>query len=145
MGTLRENILNCLKDLKGSGKFISVHTTEFQFPGLEVNGVGEIAYPINEMQAKALIQVAQKAPFGKGSETIVDSNVRSASEIDASQLNFKGERWAAFSKRCLLCHLYQGFGLHFINRIRNFAYTIYFQPGKLKRCFVHTHKLTAAL
>ena len=101
MGHLKENILNCLKDLKGSGKFISVHTTEFQFPGLEVNGVGEIAYPINEMQAKALIQVAQKAPFGKGSETIVDSTVRSASEIDASQLIFKGDRWAAFLNKII--------------------------------------------
>ena len=101
MGNLKENILNCLKDLKGSGKFISVHTAEFQFPGLEVKGVGEIAYPINEMQAKALIQVAQKAPFGKGSETIVDSTVRRASEIDASQLTFKGDRWAAFLNKII--------------------------------------------
>lgn len=96
MDNLKENILNWLKDLKGSGKFLIVHKTEFQFPGLEVNGVGEIAYPINEMQAKALIQVAQKAPFGKGGETFVDSTVRSANEIDASQLTFNGNRWSAF-------------------------------------------------
>ena len=96
MDHLKEDILSCLKDLKGSGKFISVHTTDFQFPGLEVNGVGEIAYPINEMQANALIQVAQKAPFGKGSKTIVDNTVRSTSEIDASQLTFNGKSWAVF-------------------------------------------------
>lgn len=93
MNHLKENILNCLKDLKGSGKFISVHTTEFQFPGLEVDGVGEIAYPINEVQAKALIQAAHKAPFGKGSETIVDNNVRSAWEIYGDKLTFNGNRW----------------------------------------------------
>lgn len=48
MDHVKVNILNCLKDLKGSGKFISTHKTAFQFPGLEVKGVGEIAYPINE-------------------------------------------------------------------------------------------------
>lgn len=95
MDNLKENILNCLKDLKGSGKFISVKTTEFLFPGLEVDGVGEVAYPINEVQAKALIQVAHKALFGKGSETILDNNVRSAWEIDANKLTFSGSRWAA--------------------------------------------------
>lgn len=94
MNNLKENILNCLIDLKGSGKFISVQTTEFQFPGLEIDGVGEIAYPINKVQAKALIQVAHKALFGKGSETILDNNVRSAWEIDADKLSFKGSRWA---------------------------------------------------
>ena len=102
MDNLKENILSCLKDLKGSGKFISFHTTEFQFPGLEVNGVGEIAYPINEMQAKALIEVAKKAPFGQGSETIIDSTVRSAYEIDNSKLNFNGSRWTAFLNKIIV-------------------------------------------
>ena len=101
MNNLRENILNCLKDLKGSGKFISVQTTEFQFPGLEVKGLGEIAYPINEIQAKALIQAARKAPFGKGSETIVDNNVRSAWEIDADELTFNGNRWTKLIDKIL--------------------------------------------
>ncbi|HEY5392491.1 MAG TPA: hypothetical protein VIJ57_10280, partial [Hanamia sp.] len=101
MNHLKEDILNCLKDLKGSGKFISVHTMEFQFPGLEVDGVGEVAYPINEAQAKALIQAAHKAPFGKGSETIVDKNVRSAWEIDAEKLTFNGNRWAKLLDKIL--------------------------------------------
>ncbi|MET4082637.1 hypothetical protein ABIB40_002597 [Pedobacter sp. UYP30] len=101
MGDLKENILNCLKDLKGSGRFISVHTAEFQFPGLEVDGVGEISYPINETQARALIKVAEKAPFGKGSETIVDTTVRSACEIDANKLTFNGDSWANFLEKIL--------------------------------------------
>ena len=101
MNHLKENILNCLKDLKGSGKFISMNTTEFQFPGLEVKGVGEIAYPLNETQAKVLIQAAHKAPFGKGSETIVDNNIRSGWEIDADKLTFNGNRWAKLTDKIL--------------------------------------------
>ncbi len=110
MKHLKENILNCLKDLKGSGKFISVQTTEFLFPGMEVDGVGEIAYPINETQAKALIKVAHKAPFGKGSETILDNNVRSAWEIDVAKLTFKGNRWAGFIDK-ILHNIKPGLGL----------------------------------
>ena len=101
MNNYREDILNCLTNLKGSGKFISVQTTKFVFPGLEVNGVGEIAYPVNEVQARALIQVAHKAPFGKGSETILDNNVRSAWEIDADKLAFNGSRWAGVLDKIL--------------------------------------------
>jgi hypothetical protein len=101
MSPFKQNILNCLKDLKGSGKFITAHTTEFQFPELETKGVGEIAYPINQNQAKALIDVAHKAPFGKGSKTIVDKSVRSAWEIDASELVFKGSRWNSFLDKIL--------------------------------------------
>ena len=99
MDSFKKAVVACLKELKGSGKFISVHTADFVFPGLHVAGVGEIAYPLSEAQAKALIQVARKAPFGIGSETLVDQNVRSAWEIDAGQLHFTGDRWGAFLKK----------------------------------------------
>ncbi|MBL0026305.1 MAG: hypothetical protein IPO98_15525 [Saprospiraceae bacterium] len=51
--------------------------------------MGELAYPINEIQAHALISVAHKAPFGKGHETLIDPTVRSAWEINDSQLIFE--------------------------------------------------------
>jgi hypothetical protein len=101
MDHLKEDILSCLKDIKGSGKFISAYSTEFLFPGLEVQGVGEISYPVNNEQAKALIQVAHKAPFGKGSETILDNSVRSGWEIDADKLKFNNNRWAVFLNKIL--------------------------------------------
>ncbi|MEC3965804.1 2OG-Fe(II) oxygenase [Flagellimonas halotolerans] len=96
MNQLKKNILICLQDIKGSGKFASIRTADFIFPGLEVETVGEVAYPINQFQAKALIQVAHKAPFGKGSQTIVDNNVRSAWEIDADKLHFNNPNWNGF-------------------------------------------------
>ncbi|MBX2924446.1 MAG: 2OG-Fe(II) oxygenase [Chitinophagaceae bacterium] len=96
MQQLKKNILACLQQLKGSGKFASVHTAGFLFPGLEVEGVGEIAYPINKPQAKALIEAARKAPFGKGSETILDNSVRSAWEINADKLSFNNPEWSNF-------------------------------------------------
>jgi hypothetical protein len=94
-------ILDCLKNIKGSGSFVSSSTAAFIFPGLEVDDLGELSYPINESQAKALISRAHKAPFGKGSQTILDNKVRSAWEIDAGMLKFKGNQWPAFLNRIL--------------------------------------------
>ncbi|MGK2863151.1 MAG: 2OG-Fe(II) oxygenase [Chitinophagaceae bacterium] len=101
MQQLKKDILDCLHHLKGSGKFASIHTSDFVFPGLAVEGVGEIAYPVNEFQARVLIQSAHKAPFGKGSHTIVDSNVRSAWEIDAGKLSFSSPAWENFLKKII--------------------------------------------
>ncbi|MGS2764034.1 2OG-Fe(II) oxygenase [Sinomicrobium sp. M5D2P9] len=101
MNQLKKNILICLQDMKGSGKFASIRTADFLFPGLEVETVGEIAYPINQFQTKALIQVAHKAPFGKGNQTIVDNNVRSAWEIDADKLHFNNPDWNGFLEKAI--------------------------------------------
>lgn len=101
MEQLKKNILDCLQELKGSGKFASIHTADFLFPGLEVEGLGEISYPVNQLQAKALIQVAHKAPFGKGSQTILDNEVRSAWEIDAEELRFNSPTWDDFLNKAI--------------------------------------------
>jgi hypothetical protein len=101
MNDFNTGILDCLNNIKGSGFFVSSSTATFIFPGLEVDRVGELSYPINELQAKALISQAHKAPFGKGSQTILDDKVRSAWEIDASRLKFKGNQWPTFLDRIL--------------------------------------------
>lgn len=101
MKNIKESILNSLTNLKGSGKFVSAHQSEFIFPGLEVEGFGEIAYPVNAAQANGLIAIAQKAPFGKGNQTLVDTTVRNTWEIDAAKLTFHNSRWADFLNKAI--------------------------------------------
>ncbi len=96
MDILQQAVRKCLQEITGSGKFASTHTASFLLPGLSVDGAGEVSFPIGEQQAKALIGVARKAAFGKGRETIVDSNVRSAWEIDADKLHFHNPEWVRF-------------------------------------------------
>jgi hypothetical protein len=96
MKKIDQEILNCLEQIKGKGTFVCNHTANFLFPNLEINGFGELAYPINDWQAKGLISIAQKAPFGKGDQTIIDEKVRSAWEIDAKLLQFNGDTWNRF-------------------------------------------------
>ncbi len=87
--------------IKGNGSFVTSHSAPFVFPGLSVQDLGEIAYPINALQAKALIQAAHKAPFGKGSQTLVDDTVRRAWEIDPEKLSFEGPQWDGFLQKVL--------------------------------------------
>lgn len=101
MRDIGTDLLENLKLIKGNGSFVTSQVAPFIFSGLAVQGLGEIAYPINSLQANALIQVAHKAPFGQGSQTIYDDAVRSAWEIDAEELHFNGQQWEKFLAKAL--------------------------------------------
>lgn len=97
-----KKIIDCLKEIKGFGSFACSGIQPFVFPGLEVAGVGELSYPFSEQQTRELIKIARKAPYGKGSETLFDNEVRSAWEIDATALKFHGAKWIAFLNKVLV-------------------------------------------
>jgi hypothetical protein len=44
-------------------------------------------------QAEQLIAVAEQAPYGRGGETLVDTNVRRTWQVDAARLRLGGKRW----------------------------------------------------
>jgi len=96
MSIIREQLLDKLSEIKSSGSFLSTGTRSFVFPGLTVRGGDEIGFPVNPVQIKEIIKVAHKAPFGKGSETVLDTTVRSAWEIDASEIAFNNKDWNNF-------------------------------------------------
>ena len=62
-------------------------------PVLEVDGVGLLAFPVPEVQVRALIEVAERAPYGKGAETLVDTSVRDCWQIDAARVRLGGRAW----------------------------------------------------
>lgn len=55
MKNLEFDLLDSLNLIEGNGSFVTSHSESFVFPGLSVEDIGEIAYPINELMAKALI------------------------------------------------------------------------------------------
>ncbi|HTE23631.1 2OG-Fe(II) oxygenase [Flavitalea sp.] len=96
MSDFNQQILGVLKKISGSGSFVSAGAEPFIFPGMTVRDIGEISFPVNATQAQALIGKARKAPFGKGSKTVLDTNIRSAWEIDADNVNFENSNWPKF-------------------------------------------------
>ena len=95
-------ILELLSEIKSDGTYISHGSADFVLPGLNINGFGELALPVTELQAQNLIKVAHKAPFGKGSQTIVDEKVRNTWEIDAANLTFKNPQWDTWLQEILV-------------------------------------------
>jgi len=94
MNQKEKDILAILGSINSAGSFSSSGTFDFITPGLKVKEFGEIGFPFNKTQAKELIKFAKKAPFGKGSETVLDENIRKSWAIDASQISFNNKKWS---------------------------------------------------
>jgi predicted 2-oxoglutarate/Fe(II)-dependent dioxygenase YbiX len=87
-------LLALLDKIKTSGTFSASGTLPSIPPGLKVKGMGHIALPFLEHQAKALIELSQQSPYGRGEETIYDTNVRHSWQIAAEDFELTNPQWA---------------------------------------------------
>jgi hypothetical protein len=101
MEPFTQQLLNELSSIEGTGAFASTGENTYPHPGLSIDGLGEIGFPIVADQARGLIGLAHKAAFGKGSQTITDTTVRSAWEIDAVKLHFNNPEWTPHLQKLL--------------------------------------------
>lgn len=62
-------------------------------PRVEVKDVGELSFPVPPAQIEALIAAAERAPYGKGTRTLVDVSVRDCWQIDARRIRLHGRAW----------------------------------------------------
>jgi len=70
-------------------------------PQLHVDGVGNIALPIDVQTAHRLCAIAQPASHGYKDETRLDKQVRDTWEITADRLRFDAPKWASILERAL--------------------------------------------
>ena len=70
-------------------------------PRITVDGVDELSFPVPISQIEALIELAERAPFGKGTETLTDPTVRDCWQIDASQIRVTGRGWSTSFKKII--------------------------------------------
>lgn len=93
MPTLTEDLASILATVRRPGDFCASGLTELLQPRLEVEGVGPIALPLLPIQAEQLVAAAERAPFGRGTETVLDVGVRRTWQIDADQVRIGGKYW----------------------------------------------------
>ena len=62
-------------------------------PRLEVKGAGALSFPVPEAQIRALIKGAERAAYGKGTETLVDRSVRDCWQIEPERVRLAGAAW----------------------------------------------------
>ena len=94
MPPLTTALAEILSAVQRPGDFYTAGATEVFAPGLEVEGVGVIALPLVPHQAAELIAMAQRAPFGRGEETLVDTEVRRVWQIAPDKVHIHGRNWA---------------------------------------------------
>ena len=62
-------------------------------PGLTIHDLGHVGLPLSTRDALEVSRVAHQAPFGKGTETIVDTSVRKTWELNSSQFALRNPAW----------------------------------------------------
>ena len=90
MPTLTEDLAKVLRRVNRPGDFYACGVIELLQPRLEVDGVGPIALPLLPVQAEQLVAAAERAPFGRGTETVLDVGVRRTWQIDAGRVRIGG-------------------------------------------------------
>src|SRR5690349_6669000 len=93
MSSIAQTLADILGKARRPGDFHVSGSAEIALPGLEVEGVGPIALPLLPVQAEQLIAVAERAPYGRGEETVVDTDVRRTWQINADLIRITGRSW----------------------------------------------------
>jgi hypothetical protein len=75
---------------------------------LSLKDHGRVNLPLSQHDADLIISNARQSPFGKGSETIVDTTVRKCWQLDPSQfdLNSQNPSWET-SLSAMVDHIHQ--------------------------------------
>ena len=94
MAKLNDQLAALLSTVRTPGDFCTAGTRTMPLPGLVVDGVGPIALPLLQQQADQLIAIAERAPYGRGEETLVDTDVRRTWQIPPQRVRIEGRHWA---------------------------------------------------
>lgn len=90
---LAKKLRQALSKIDRPGSFCVGGSVPFVLPGLEVRDLGPIGLPLTAAQAELLKDRCQQAPYGKGTETLVDTNVRRVWRLEPDQLALTNPEW----------------------------------------------------
>ncbi len=95
MDSINDAVADVLRTVRTPGDFCAAGNCPMHLPLIEVDGVGPIALPLLPTQAAQLIATAERAPYGRGGETLVDTAVRRTWQIGADRVRIAGKHWPA--------------------------------------------------
>ena len=82
-----------LSGVRRPGDFFVSGSLEAPMPRVEVEGAGLLSFPVPAPQVQELIRQADRAPYGRGAETIVDTSVRKVWQLPPSKVRIGGKSW----------------------------------------------------
>ncbi|WP_089942825.1 2OG-Fe(II) oxygenase [Candidatus Entotheonella palauensis] len=96
MPEVAQQLIDLLDTLDEASTFCIAGEMAPVLPGLEVDGIGDVGLPIGPVQARQLIEQAEQAPYGRGEETIVDTDVRRVWQLEPVQFTIHNPAWDDF-------------------------------------------------
>ena len=90
-----------LARVRRPGDFFARGLIECPLPRLEIDDIGTVSFPVPQQQAKALVKLCERAPYGRGGETLVDTRVRKVWQLAPSKLRLAGKAWPRTLDRIL--------------------------------------------
>lgn len=91
---LKCDFIRHLSKIENSGSYATYGVFKtFPPPGISVDEVGDIPTKLDQQSAQSLVKVSDKAPFGKGNQTLVDETVRKTWEIAGGKVSFRNTAW----------------------------------------------------
>jgi len=82
-----------LAAVRRPGDFFVRGALETPMPRVEIEGVGVISFPIPHSQIQDIIKHAERAPYGRGGETILDTSVRNTWQLAPVNVRIGGKPW----------------------------------------------------
>jgi hypothetical protein len=70
-----------LAGVQRAGDFFVHGSLETPMPRVEIDGIGMLSFRVPPSQIRDAIKQAERAPYGRGGETILDTSVRNAWQL----------------------------------------------------------------
>ena len=90
---MHDALNHALATVDRPGDFCMAGDLPLTRPGVGVEGLGILRLPLSKAQARKLIGYCRQAPYGKGTQTLVDAAVLRVWELDAEQIEFTNPKW----------------------------------------------------
>jgi hypothetical protein len=98
---VRQKLGRLLDKIDRPGSFCASGSVPAFLPGLEVAGLGPVGLPLTAGQAKELKKLCEQAPYGKGTETVVDTSVRRVWRLKPERFTLTNPEWEQFLRQTL--------------------------------------------
>ncbi len=90
----KQRLIELLESVDRPGNYCVGGSLPVFMPQIILENVGTLSFPVPQVQIDALVEMAEQAPYGKGTKTLTDTSVRDCWQIDASQIRVTGKAWA---------------------------------------------------
>jgi hypothetical protein len=90
---MHDELIDLLEQVDRPGEIYASGDRPLTMPGLQLDGLGVVSLPLQEEQARKLIERCRQAPYGKGTQTLVDTQVRRSWELDPEGFQLTNPKW----------------------------------------------------